>query len=80
MKYQIHTEQLPGLDLDAIQSALGERDPAGLVDLDPARVLLRFSTCLAGAELLALMADTGFPVEASALEGVPSECCGGCGG
>jgi hypothetical protein len=51
-----------------------------LVDRDPARALLRFSTCLGGAEVLALMADAGFPVAASALEGVPSECCGGCGG
>jgi len=80
MKFHIRTEQLPDFDLAAIETALGERDPAGLVDRDPARALLRFSTCLGGAEVLALMADAGFPVAASALEGVPSECCGGCGG
>ncbi|MCC6757967.1 MAG: hypothetical protein IT474_08375 [Arenimonas sp.] len=80
MKYQIRTERLPELDLDAIETALGERDPAGLVDQDPSRALLRFATCLDGADVLALMADAGFPIEASALEGVPSECCGGCGG
>lgn len=80
MKYRLRTEKLPDLDLAAIEAVLDERDPAGLVDRDPARALLRFSTCLGGAEVLALMADAGFPVEASALEGVPSECCGGCGG
>lgn len=80
MKYQIRTERLPELDLGAIEAVLGERDPAGLVDRDPSRALLRFATCLGGAEVLALMADAGFPVAASALEGVPSECCGGCGG
>ena len=80
MKYRLRTEKLPDLDLAAIEAVLDERDPAGLVDRDPARALLRFSTCLGGAEVLALMADAGFPGEASALEGVPSECCGGCGG
>ena len=80
MKYHLRTEKLPGFDLAAIEAVLTDRDPAGLVDRDPARALLRFSTCLGGAEVLALMADAGFPVEASALEGVPSECCGGCGG
>lgn len=80
MKYRLRTEKLPDLDLAAIEAVLDERDPAGLVDRDPARALLRFSTCLGGAEVLALMADAGFPVDASALEGVPSECCGGCGG
>ncbi len=80
MKYHLRTEKLPGFDLAAIEAVLTDRDPAGLVDRDPARALLRFSTCLGGAEVLALMVDAGFPVEASALEGVPSECCGGCGG
>ena len=80
MKYHIRSEKLPDFDLAAIEAALNDLDPAGLVDADAGRALLRFSTCLGGAEVLALMADAGFPVEASALEGVPSECCGGCGG
>ena len=80
MKYQIRTERLPGLRVGAIETALAEHDPAGLVDNDPGGAVLRFSTCLGHNEILMLMADAGFPVAASALEGVPSECCGGCGG
>lgn len=79
MKYNIRTHELP-VDLAIIEQALTEADPAAVLDFDKAASLLRFSSCLNGPELLALMAQAGFPVADSALEGVPSECCGGCGG
>lgn len=79
MKYNIRTHEIP-VDLAIIEQALTEADPAALLDFDKAASLLRFSSCLNGPELLALMAQAGFPVTDSALEDVPSECCGGCGG
>ena len=79
MKYNIRIHELP-VDLAIIERALTEADPAALLDFDKAASLLRFSSCLNGPELLALMAQAGFPVAESALEGVPSECSGGCGG
>jgi hypothetical protein len=79
MKYNIRTHEIP-VDLAIIEQALTEADPAALLDFDKAASLLRFSSCLNGPELLALMAQAGFPVADSALEDVPSECCGGCGG
>lgn len=79
MKYNIRIHELP-VDLVIIEQALAEADPAAMIDFDKAASLLRFSTCLNGPELLELMAQAGFPVPDSALEGVPAECCGGCGG
>ncbi len=79
MKYNIRIHELP-VDLAIIERALTEADPAALLDFDKAASLLRFSSCLNGPELLALMAQAGFPIADSVLEGVPSECCGGCGG
>ncbi len=79
MKYNIRTQEIP-VDLAIIEQALADADPAAVIDYDKAASLLRFSSCLNGKELLALMAEVGYPVSESALESVFSECCGGCGG
>lgn len=79
MKFNIQTHDLP-VDLAIIEQALVDADPAAVIDFDKAASLLRFSSCLDGHELLALMAKAGYPVSESALESVFSECCGGCGG
>ncbi len=79
MKFNIRTQDLP-IDLATIEQALADADPAAVIDFDKAASLLRFSSFLTGKELLALMAQAGYPVSESALESVPSECCGGCGG
>ena len=79
MKYNIRTQDFT-IDLATIEQALTEADPAAVIDFDKTLSLLRFSSCLNGPELLALMAQSGYPVSESALESVFSECCGGCGG
>lgn len=79
MKFTIQTNGL-AMDVSAIERALTEMDPAAMIDLDKANSSLRISSCLDDTELMTLMKDAGFPVASSDVRGVPSECCGGCGG
>lgn len=79
MKFNIKTHG-HAIDVSVIEQALIKADPAAMIDLDKATSLLRVSSCLDDAELLSLMTDAGFPIPSANIEGVPSECCGGCGG
>ncbi len=79
MKFKIRTDGLT-IDVFAIEEALMDVDPAALIDIDRKTCSLRVSTCLDDAELLSLIKDAGFPIPAENLQGVPSDCCGGCSG
>jgi hypothetical protein len=78
MEFHVHlATTVPGLA--QIERQLLERDPAGLVDLRGTD-LLRVSTCLDHAGLLAVLADAGHALPLQAVQQQPSVCCGGCGG
>ena len=79
MKFNIRIHGRP-VEPAIIEQALLELDPAAILDYDEKTSRLRFSSCLDAHELMALMTATGFPVPDADLEGLPSECCGGCGG
>jgi len=68
------------MDVSLIEQALFKIDPSAIIDMDRANASLRVSTCLDDTELSTLMTEAGFPVTRSDVQGVPSECCGGCGG
>lgn len=70
----------PNPDLHAIDEALRDIDPAGLVDFDAAHRAIRVSATLGTVELAIVMHQAGLPVTLDQIERVPSECCGGCGG
>jgi hypothetical protein len=70
----------PVTDLPRLQAALLSLDPAALVDIDDAGTRLRVASILDAEALYRLVAGAGYPVERSRIVGVPSECCGGCGG
>lgn len=67
-------------DLEAINDALAAIDPSALADLEPATATLRVAVALGSHDLLALLAQTGYPVDRKQLEQVAPVCCGGCGG
>ncbi len=79
MKFNIKTHG-HAISVSVIEQALMQADPAAMIDLDPATSSLRVSSCLDDTELQSLMTDAGFPIPSANFEGVPSECCGGCGG
>ena len=79
MKFNIKTYGY-AIGLCVIEQALIKADPAAMIDLDKSTTMLRVSNCLDDAELLSLITDAGFPIPFANFEGVPSDCCGGCGG
>jgi len=79
MKFNIKTKG-QAMDVSVIEQALFKIDPSAVIDIDNANASLRVSTCLDDTELSSLMTEAGFPVSTSDVQGVPSECCGGCGG
>mgnify|MGYP001421976890 CR=1 FL=1 len=79
MKFNIKTKG-QAMDVSVIEQALFKIDPSAVIDMDNANASLRVSTCLDDTELSSLMTEAGFPVSTSDVQGVPSECCGGCGG
>ena len=66
------------IDSAAMEARLQAVDPAALVDAEAG--MLRVSSSLSEHELASLLAAAGLAVDASRIERVPSECCGGCGG
>ena len=70
----------PITDLRGIEDALIAIDPAAVVDSDPAGINLRVASTLCAEELLQIVTKAGHAIERSRIVGVPSECCGGCGG
>lgn len=79
MKFNIKTNGKT-VDVFVIEQALIQIDPSALIDIDRTNASLRVSTCLDDSELSSLMTEAGFPVSTSDVHGIPSECCGGCGG
>lgn len=79
MKFNIKTHG-HAIDLCVIEQALIKADPAAMIDLHKSTALLRVSSGLDDSQLLSLITDAGFPIAATNFEGVPSDCCGGCGG
>ncbi|MEO6517534.1 MAG: hypothetical protein ABIO17_00875 [Pseudoxanthomonas sp.] len=79
MQYTIESSA-PQADLALLRRGLDEVDPAAMVDMDPASGQVRISTLIGAAELLTLVKAAGYPVGADALQQLPSQCCGGCGG
>lgn len=78
---EFHISMLvPIVDLDAIERAIGAVDPAVVIDVDPSRPTLRVATSLDAAELVALLAQAGYPVAQHQVVQLPSICCGGCSG
>lgn len=66
--------------LPALEQALLDADPTGLLDVDESGRVLRVSTLLDVPDLVASLERGGLAAAADAVERVPSECCGGCGG
>ena len=79
MQYTIATSSAQA-DLDVVQRAIDDVDPAAIVDVDASGGIVRISTVIGGPELLALLNGAGYPLNIDALEQVPSQCCGGCSG
>jgi hypothetical protein len=67
-------------DVAPLDRAIGELDPAALVDLDADGRTIRMATVLTRAELLACLAEAGLPADNARLRQLPSVCCGGCSG
>ena len=70
----------PMPDPGAIEDAIRELDPAALVDIDPAAPTLRIATSVGAQQLVALIAQAGYPVNPTQVRQLPSICCGGCSG
>lgn len=78
---QFTVQPLPARpDLDRIEAALTDLDPAALVDFDAVASALRLSTLLEPIDILQALATAGVDVAPEAVHRQPSECCGGCGG
>lgn len=67
-------------DVERIERALTDLDPAAIADFDDATGTLRMSTLLEPSGIAQALADAGLPVAPDTLRRQPSECCGGCGG
>jgi|LNAP01.1.fsa_nt_gb hypothetical protein len=74
---RLHSAQI---ELPAIETALQELDPAGLVDMDEQGKTLRVSANVTESELAMILGKVGCPTPLDQIERVPSICCGGCGG
>ena len=79
MEYKINTA-IAAAEVEAIEQAIGEVDPAALAGLDPSGKVLMVSTVIGGDALLAILDQAGHGISEAQLERVPSVCCGGCGG
>ena len=79
VKFNIKTNG-QAIDVFVIEQALIKADSAAMIDIDRNTSQLRISTCLDDTALLNLIAGAGFPIPAANLQGVPSDCCGGCSG
>lgn len=67
-------------DLDRFGNAIRDVDPAAVFDVDPSGALLRVAAAVQSAELIALLAQAGHPVDGAQVRQLPSICCGGCSG
>ena len=72
------TDQAP--DLNALERAIANLDPAVVLDTDVSGNAIRISTSLTEQSLLACLRLAGVPATLQDIEQQPSVCCGGCGG
>lgn len=79
MKFNINTNG-QAIDVLVVEQALVQIDPAAVIDIDRANSSLRVSTSLDNGELSSLITKAGFPISVSDVQGLPSDCCGGCSG
>ena len=79
MEYKINMSAA-FIELEAIEQAIGEIDPAAVAGLDASGTVLRVSTTLGDDALLSVLGKAGHRISLEQLERVPSGCCGGCGG
>ena len=79
MQFKLQVSR-PVTDLRPIADALLAQDPAAVVDADAAGIHLRVASTLGADELLRIVNAAGYHIAHGAIVGVPSECCGGCGG
>lgn len=79
MEYRINLPA-PFIQLEAIEQAIGEMDPAMVVGLDASGTVLMVSTTIGDQALLSALDRVGHRISLEQLERVPSVCCGGCGG
>lgn len=66
--------------LQRIEDAIGDIDPAAVIDFAPATGRLRVAAALDRDHLGTLLAQAGRPVPPAAIVQLPSICCGGCSG
>jgi hypothetical protein len=67
-------------DLDRFDDAICDVDPAAVFDVDSSGAVLRVAAAVQASELIALLAQAGYPVAAAQVRQLPSICCGGCSG
>lgn len=79
MEYRINAVMAAN-DVEAIEQAIREMDPAAMAGLDPGGEVLMVSTVIGDEALLSILKQGGHCISAAQLERVPSVCCGGCGG
>ncbi len=63
-----------------IENALFDIDPTAVADLDMSGLVLRISSSATIADLIVVLAQTGWVVTPEQVVQLPSICCGGCGG
>jgi hypothetical protein len=80
MQYVITLSACTSVESDRFAALVETEDASALVDRAPATDALRVSTCLMRHELQALASVAGLSINADAIELLPSDCCGGCGG
>lgn len=79
MQYVIRLPSEPS-DSERFARLLESEDPSAVLDRAPQAPALRVSTCLTARELHVLAHAAGVLIGPAAIEQLPSECCGGCGG
>lgn len=79
MEFHIELAGVPP-DLAAIEGVLLDVDPAAVIDVDAAGLILRVSAAVEAAELVELVCRAGYPVAPAQVVQLPSICCGSCSG
>ncbi len=67
-------------DLDRFDDAIRDVGPAAGFGVDAGGAVRRVAAAVQASELVALLAQAGYPVAAAQVRQLPSICCGGCSG
>lgn len=79
MEFHIKLHAAPR-DVDTVRDAIQAVDPAAVVDIDSSGQSLRVAAAVDSAELLTVIRQAGYALDADRVIQIPSVCCGGCGG